>query len=69
MWNSSAHYRPLTTHHEASMLAPLFAYFGPETFLPLGSILGAIGGTVMIFGRTIVRIVRQYLRSGQREVP
>jgi hypothetical protein len=34
---------------------PLFAYFGPETFLPMASIIGAVGGVVMMFGRTILR--------------
>ena len=50
------------------MLTPVFAYFGPDTLLPLASILGAIGGTVMIFGRTIVRIVKQSVRAVRRDV-
>jgi hypothetical protein len=38
------------------MLSPLFAYFGPDTFMPVASIVGAVGGAMMIFGRTIFRV-------------
>jgi hypothetical protein len=40
----------------------MFAYFGPETMMPLASILGAIGGIVMIFGRTIQRVTGRWVR-------
>jgi hypothetical protein len=42
---------------------PLFAYFGPETFLPVASIVGAVGGVLMIFGRTIVRLASRSVRT------
>ena len=31
----------------------LFAYFGPETMMPVGSVLVAVAGVVMMFGRSI----------------
>jgi hypothetical protein len=45
------------------MLNPLFAYFGPETLMPVASIIGAIGGIIMIFGRTISRLASRSIRS------
>ena len=33
----------------------LFAYIGPETMLPLASVLGAIGGVLMMFWNSIRR--------------
>ncbi len=44
------------------MLNPLFAYFGPDTFMPVASIVGAVGGVVMIFGRTIWRKASRSVR-------
>jgi hypothetical protein len=41
---------------------PLFAYFGPDTMLPVASIIGAVGGVIMIFGRTIVRVASRPVR-------
>jgi hypothetical protein len=35
----------------------IFAYFGPETFLPLTSIVAAVVGVVMMFGRNTIRFV------------
>ena len=34
---------------------PFFAYVGPETILPLASVLGAIGGVLMMFWSTLRR--------------
>ena len=34
----------------------LFAYFGPETILPLTSVLAAVAGVFVIFGRMAVRV-------------
>jgi hypothetical protein len=51
------------------MLNPLFAYFGPDTFLPLASIVGAIGGAMMLFGRTIVRAASRTMRLLLRKAP
>jgi hypothetical protein len=34
-------------------------YVGPDQLLPLTSILGAIGGAVMIFWRQVVGLVRR----------
>jgi hypothetical protein len=41
----------------------LFAYFGPETTLPLASVLAASLGFVMMMGRSSLRIVRRVARS------
>lgn len=35
------------------------AYFGPDTIMPVASIVGGIAGVAMIFGRAIVRVVRR----------
>lgn len=40
----------------------LLAYFGPETVLPLTSILAAVGGFVLMFGRQVARIGSLALR-------
>ena len=32
----------------------LFAYFGPETMMPVASVIAAAVGMVMMFGRSIV---------------
>jgi hypothetical protein len=45
------------------MLNPFFAYFGPETLMPVASIVGAAGGVIMIFGRTIVRLAAKSMRA------
>jgi len=37
----------------------LFAYFGPETMLPLTSVVAAVVGVFMMFGRNSVRIIRR----------
>ena len=42
---------------------PVFAYFGPETFLPVASIVGGIVGVLMIFARTIVRVASRSVRA------
>lgn len=34
----------------------LFAYLGPDTLLPITSILAAIGGAILMFGRNASRI-------------
>jgi hypothetical protein len=44
------------------MFSPLFAYFGPDTFMPVASVIGAVGGVVMIFGRTIWRVASRSVR-------
>lgn len=36
----------------------LFAYLGPDTLLPLTSIIAAVAGGIMMFGRGIVRVCR-----------
>ena len=51
------------------MLDPMFAYFGPDTFMPVASIIGAVGGVVMIFGRTILRMASRSMRVLLRKSP
>lgn len=36
----------------------LFAYFGPETFLPLTSVLAGAVGVMLMFGRTSWRFAK-----------
>jgi hypothetical protein len=36
---------------------PLFAYFGPETVLPVTSVLATIAGLAMMFGRNTLRLI------------
>jgi hypothetical protein len=40
-------------------------YVGPDQLLPLTSILGAIGGALMIFWRQVRALVRRVFRRGQ----
>lgn len=35
----------------------LFAYFGPETVLPLASVLATVFGVILMFGRASFRIL------------
>lgn len=37
-------------------------YLGPETIMPLASVLAAIGGAILMFWRRVVRGVRAVLR-------
>ena len=37
----------------------LFAYFGPETMLPLTSVVATVVGIFLMFGRTTIRIARR----------
>jgi hypothetical protein len=41
----------------------LLAYFGPETMMPMTSIIATAAAVVMMFGRTIVRIGLGLVRS------
>lgn len=40
----------------------LFAYFGPETFLPVTSAIAGVVGVLLMFGRSSVRLVLDGLR-------
>jgi hypothetical protein len=40
----------------------LFAYLGPETMMPVASIVAAVAGVVMMFGRSIASFGRNVLR-------
>jgi hypothetical protein len=44
------------------MPGAIFAYFGPETVLPLTSVVAAVAGVFMMFGRNSVRFVARCLR-------
>jgi hypothetical protein len=35
----------------------LFAYFGPETFLPMTSLVAAVAGVLLVSGRSFFRFV------------
>jgi hypothetical protein len=40
----------------------LFAYVGPETMMPVASVLAAVAGVVMMFGRNILQFGRGIVR-------
>jgi len=40
----------------------LFAYIGPETMMPVASIVAAVTGVVMMFGRNILMFGRGIIR-------
>jgi hypothetical protein len=40
----------------------LFAYFGPETVMPVASVFAAIVGVFMMFGRNLVSYGRNLLQ-------
>jgi len=42
-------------------------YVGPDALLPLASILGAIGGAIMIFWRQVVGLARKVAGVFKRE--
>ena len=39
-----------------------FAYFGPETVLPVTSILATVAGLAMMFGRNTLRLIMSCVR-------
>ena len=41
----------------------LFAYFGPETMLPLTSVVATVIGLFMMFGRNTTRLIRRAIRD------
>jgi hypothetical protein len=40
----------------------VFAYFGPETMMPVASIIAAVVGVAMMFGRNVMMIGRSLVR-------
>lgn len=44
----------------------MFGYVGPETVLPVTSVLAAIGGTALIFGQSILRFAQRALQRVTR---
>jgi hypothetical protein len=40
----------------------LFSYIGPETMMPVASVLVAVGGVFMMFGRSVVGFGRGLVR-------
>lgn len=51
-------------------LIPVWAYFGPETMMPVASVLAAVGGTLLMFGKSALFTVKRLLGLGpkRREV-
>jgi hypothetical protein len=41
----------------------LFAYIGPETMMPVASVIAAVAGVVLMFGRNVVSFGRNVFRS------
>ena len=50
-----------------SVVVPL--YLGPDSILPLASVLAAVIGVFLMFGRTIVAFVRQGMNAVLRREP
>jgi hypothetical protein len=42
-------------------------YFGPETYMPLASVIAAVAGVLLAFWRRLVGVVRRIVRSGSRD--
>lgn len=40
----------------------LFAYIGPETMMPVASVIAAVAGVFMMFGRSVVSFGRGLVR-------
>ncbi len=50
----------------------LFSYIGPETMMPVASVIAAVAGVFMMFGRTAVGFGRNLVRRvtpGPKYVP
>jgi hypothetical protein len=47
----------------------LYGYLGPDTFLPLTSIIAAVAGGVLMFGRNLMALVRGVLRRSPGSPP
>lgn len=45
----------------------MILYVGPDALLPLASILGAIGGAIMIFWRQVVGLARRFAGLFRRQ--
>ena len=41
----------------------LFSYIGPETMMPVASIIAAVAGVFMMFGRSVTGFCRRMVRS------
>lgn len=69
-WVAQARAAPNAVSHSEGVLAMLLSmlaahialYVGPDTLLPLTSILGAIGGAVMIFWRQLTGFFKRVFR-------
>jgi len=46
----------------------VFAYFGPETVLPMTSVIATVVGVFMMFGRTTLRVLFRWRRQ-EKETP
>jgi hypothetical protein len=40
----------------------LFAYIGPDTMLPLASVVAGVVGVALMFGRQVKLVVRNFVR-------
>jgi len=43
-------------------IQPILAYFGPETVMPLTSFLATIAAVVLMFGKSLFRLVAFWIR-------
>ncbi|MCU0487461.1 MAG: hypothetical protein MUE67_00755 [Anaerolineales bacterium] len=51
------------SQHIFNALGPIF-YLGPETIMPLASILAAVAGFLLIFWRAIVNTIKKLIGKG-----
>lgn len=45
---------------------PILAYFGPETLMPVVSVIAGAGGVFMWFSRSIFRFIGRFARKVTR---
>jgi hypothetical protein len=54
--------RPLVHSNQSEVCGMIFAYFGPETMMPVASVIAATVGVVLMFGRNILLFGRGLVR-------
>jgi hypothetical protein len=48
---------------QPEVIRMFFAYIGPETMMPVASVIAAVTGVVLMFGRNVVQFGRNVFRS------
>jgi hypothetical protein len=50
-------------------LSVIFAYFGPETVMPMTSVVATIAALCMMFGRSVLRYTLGWVRTTRSRIP